>query len=138
MARSDNCVNMHIKNIQWRSDFLNLYFWTLKGNQTGDRQRYPRHVYSNTNDPIICPVIALDQYIFSNTNILTTNSSIFPGSCQYDIFLKIFHKVIKENFIVFSHPDLKKECLENILLEKEILKYLLMDAPYIHTCIQLF
>ena len=35
MARSDNCVNMHIKQIQWRSDCLIFYFGTSKVNQTG-------------------------------------------------------------------------------------------------------
>ena len=34
MTRSDNCVNMHIRHIQWRSDCLILYLGTSKGNQT--------------------------------------------------------------------------------------------------------
>ena len=28
MARSDNCVNMHVQHIQWRLDCLIIYFGT--------------------------------------------------------------------------------------------------------------
>ena len=59
MARSDNYVNMHVHHIQWRSDSLIYYFGTSKGNQTVDRANNPWHVYSNLNNPKICPVLAL-------------------------------------------------------------------------------
>ena len=61
MARSDNCVNMHVKHIQCRSDCLIFYFVTFKVNQTGKRSSDPWHVYSNPNNPTICPVLALDK-----------------------------------------------------------------------------
>ena len=81
MARSDNCVNMHIKHIQWRSDCLIFYFGTSKGNQTGERSIDPWHIYSNPKNPTICPVLDLTKYIFSNPDIMTTNSLLFPGNC---------------------------------------------------------
>ena len=59
MARSDNCGNRHVQNIQWRLDSLIYYFVTTKVNQTGDRSDDPCHVYSNPKNPIICPVLAL-------------------------------------------------------------------------------
>ena len=63
MARSDNSVNMHIKHIQWRSDCLILYFGTSKCNKTVEISSDPWHVYSNPNNPTICPIIALAKYI---------------------------------------------------------------------------
>ena len=48
------------------------------------------------------------KYIFSNPDILTTNSPLFPGNCQYDIFLKIFHKVTKDNFERFQETGVEK------------------------------
>ena len=45
MARSENCVYMHVQHIQWRSDSLIYYFGISKGNQTGDKANYPWHVY---------------------------------------------------------------------------------------------
>ena len=41
MARSENCVNIHIKDIHWRSDCLIFYFGTPKGNKTGERSSDP-------------------------------------------------------------------------------------------------
>ena len=108
MARSDNCVNMHIKCIQWSSYCLIFHFGASKVNQTGDRSSDSWHVYSNPKNPIICPVIALAKYIFSNPDILATNSPLFPGNYQYDRFLKIFHKVIKENFDRFQSLGVEK------------------------------
>ena len=48
MARSDNCVNMHIKHIQWRSDCLIFYFGTSKGNQTGETNPVILGMYTQT------------------------------------------------------------------------------------------
>ena len=108
MTRRDNGVDMHIKHIQWRSDCLIFYFGTSKGNQTGERSIYPWHVYSNTSNPTIFSVLYLAKYLLSNLDILTTNYPIFPGNCQYEIFLKIFHKVIKDNFDHFQPLGVEK------------------------------
>ena len=97
MKRSDNCVNMHVHHIQWRSDSLICYFVTLEGNHTGDRDNDCWRVYSNSNNPTICIVIALDKYLFSHSDIFSTNSKLFPGNQQYEIFLKIFLKIIYDN-----------------------------------------
>ena len=99
---------MHIKNIPWRSDCFIFYFGTPKGNQTGERSSDPWHVYSNPKNPTIFPVLALDEYLFYNLDILTTNSPLFPGNCQYEIFLKMFHKVIKEHFDRFQPLGVEK------------------------------
>ena len=92
---------MHVQHIQWRSDSLVYYFGTLKGNQTEDRSNDPWNMYSNPKNPTICPVLALDKYFFSHPNILTTNSKLFPGNHQYEIFLKISHRIINNNLEEF-------------------------------------
>ena len=97
VARSDNCVNMHVQHTQWILGSLINYFGTLKGNQTGDRSNDPWHVYSNPKNPTICPVLALDKYFFSHPDILTTDSKLFPSNHQYEIFLNIFHRIINNN-----------------------------------------
>ena len=118
MTRSDNSVNMHIRHIQWRSDCLILYLGTSKGNQTEEISSDPWCVYSNPNNPSICPIIALAKYIFSNPDILTTNSPLFPGNYQYDRFLKIFHKVIKDNFDRFQALGVEKGMLGSHSIRK--------------------
>ena len=97
IARSYKCVHMHAQHVYWRSDSFIYYFVTLKGNQTGDKANYLWHVYSNPENPKICPVLAMDKYFFSHPKILTTNSKLFPGNHQYEIFLNIFHKIINDN-----------------------------------------
>ena len=94
---SDNFVNIHVQQIQWRSNSLIYYFGNSKGNKTGDISNDPWHVYSNPNNPTIFPFLALADYFFSRTEILTTNSKLFPGNHQYEILLKIFHRIINSN-----------------------------------------
>ena len=108
MVISDNCVNMHEQHIQWRSDSLIYYFGTSKTNQTGDRANDPWYVYSNPNNPTICPVLSLSKYFFSHPDILTTNSKLFPGNHQYEIFLKIFHRIINNNLEEFQSLVVEK------------------------------
>ena len=102
MEISNNFVNMHIKLIQWRSDWFIFYFWTLKGNQNGEISSDTWHIYSNPNIPTICLVLYLAKYLFSNPDILTNNSPLFLVNCHYKIFLKIFRKFIKDNFDPFQ------------------------------------
>ena len=111
MARSDNCVNIHVQHIQWRSDNLIYCFGTLKGNQTGDRANDHWHQYSNPNNPTIFPVLALAKYFFSHPVILTTNSKLLPGYYQYEIFLKIFHKIVNDNLEEFQSIGVEKRTL---------------------------
>ena len=111
IARSENCVNIHVQHIQWRSDILIYYFGTSKGNQTWDRAKDTWHVYSNPKNPTIFPVLAMSKYFFSHTYILTINSKLFPGNHQYEICLKIFHKIINDNLEEFQSVGFEKGTL---------------------------
>ena len=119
MARSNNFFNMHVKHIQWSSDSLIYYFVTLKGNQTGDRSNDPWRVYSNPNNPKICPFLAPAKYLFSHPDILTTNSKVFPGNHQYEIFLKIFHKIIYDYLEEFQYLGVEKVTIGAHSVRKE-------------------
>ena len=118
MARSDNCVNMYVQQIQWRSDSLIYYFGTSKGNQTGDRANDPWHVYSNLKNPKICPVLDLAKYFFSHPEILITNPKLFPGNYQYERFLKIFHRIINNNLEEFQSLGVEKGTLGSHSIRK--------------------
>ena len=111
MARSDNCVNMHVQHIQWNTDCLVFYFGTSKSNQTGERSQDPWHVYANPEVPEICPVLAMAKYLFSSPDILTSNSKLFPGNHQYERFLKIFHRVINKHLSEFQSLGVEKGSL---------------------------
>ena len=98
-------------HIHWKLDCLIYYLGTLKGNQTGDRANDPWHVYSNPKNPTTCPVLTLYKYLFSHPIILTTNSKLFTGNYQYEIFLKISHKIINDNPEVFQSLGFEKRTL---------------------------
>ena len=118
MVRSDNCFNIHLQRIQWRSDSLIYYFETLKVNQTGYISNYPWNVYSKPKNPKICPVLSLAKYFFSHTDILATNSKLFPGNHQYEIFLKIFHRIIDNNLEEFQSLAVEKGTLRSHSVRK--------------------
>lgn len=101
LARSDNCFQMHINHIEWRDDCMVVFFAKSKGNQTGERTENPWHVYSNPDNPEVCPVLGLAKYLFSNPEVIKNNGKLFPGEHQYDRFIGIFNRVILDNVITF-------------------------------------
>ena len=96
MAISDNCVNMHVQHIQWRSDCLVFYFGTSKVNQTGDSANDPLRVYSNPQNTKKNLVLALDTYLLYNPDILTTSSKYLRVTISMKDF-EDFHKIINNN-----------------------------------------
>ena len=76
MARSDNCLNMHVSHVQWYEDSLLFFFGKSKTNPTGEKSNEPWHVYVNPHNPFICPVLALSKYLLSNTDIVKDGKHI--------------------------------------------------------------
>ena len=116
LARSDNCLSMNLSHIEWRNDSLLFYFGKSKSDQEGDRSGHPWHVYSNPNEPELCPVLALSKYLLSNPSLLLKNNEggggkLFPGNYQYDRFMKIFHKVIYDNKETFRALGVEEKSL---------------------------
>ena len=66
---------------------------------------------THAKDPKICPVLALDKYFFSRPEILSTDSKLFPGNHQYEISLKIFHRIINNNIEEFHSLGVEKGTL---------------------------
>ncbi len=57
---------------------------------------HPWHVYSNPEDPYICPFVAMGCHLMSNPNILAGKCALFEGSGQYDRFNKIFLDIVSD------------------------------------------
>ena len=93
MARSDNCLRMHVSRFQWYGDSLQFFFGKHKHSQTGENSSEPWHVYANPKNPFICPILALSKYVFSNPDLVNDGKNLlFPGEHQYERFIKIFNK----------------------------------------------
>ena len=108
MARSDNCVNMHINHVQWHEDAMLFFFGKSKGNQGGDRADKPWHVYSNPQMPFLCPVLAMAKYTLTHPDLFHDSCPLFPGLSQYSRFVKFFHKLLNDNAEVFERMGVKK------------------------------
>ena len=83
MARASNCMNFRLGHLEWRHDCLVFFFGKSKRDQTGENSDSPWHVYSNSCEPSICPVLTLARYLFSFPDIATSNTALFPGNDQY-------------------------------------------------------
>ena len=62
MKWSENCVNMKVAHIRFHEDALVFEFEKSKGMQGGEYHVGPWHVYANSLNPFICPLLALDRY----------------------------------------------------------------------------
>ena len=63
VCRALNTSSIHLHHMEWREDSLRVYFAHMKNNQTGERKRDPRHIYSNPYVPVVCPILALSIYL---------------------------------------------------------------------------
>ena len=127
MARSKNITMLITEHVRWRDDCLFLFFGVTKNDQEGDLCDTPWHVYSNPQEPSICPVLALAKYVFSHPDQIGNKSFLFPGNDQYSRydfclrhiqiycsnnifksseiyirFIKLFHRVIKDSLEEFE------------------------------------
>lgn len=106
MARSDNVVNAHINHLRWDEDCIQFFFPISKSNQGGENSEVPWHVYANPHKPHLCPILAMSKYFFSN-GLINMGDKVFPGEYQYERYLKIFHRIIKDNCEVFERLGVK-------------------------------
>jgi hypothetical protein len=97
MARSVSIANLKFCHISWDMDALVFTIPKQKNDQEGARS-YPRHVYANSNDPSICPVLALGVKLFCSvyiTEISQDQINVFPGrneESRYSEWLQSFLK----------------------------------------------
>ena len=119
MARSNNCVNMNVNHIQWRSDSLVYYFGTSKGNQTGDTPNDPWRGYSNPKNP----TIFLFSLWLSTSSLIPTSWPPIPSYFQVTISMKDFWsfstKSLTEILKNFIPLELRKELLDPTMSGKD-------------------
>ena len=113
MSRSENVVDCHAENLLWTEDALGFHFPRTKTDQLGKRSDAIWHVYATPNSPSTCCHLALACYLFANPGILLNNDSsrgpnkLFPGSNQYERFMKVFHRVMRNNEEAFQRVGVK-------------------------------
>ena len=97
VCRASNTCSIHLHHLEWREDSLRVYFAHMKNDQTGERKRDPRHIYSNPHVPVVCPVLALSVYFSLFSISGTVDSALFPGSNQYKRFASFFEYILNKH-----------------------------------------
>jgi hypothetical protein len=96
-CRARNTATIRFRDISWSSSFdaFAISFAHSKTDQLGEESKYMRHLYSNPNVPLVCPVLALSMYLSSCVNTAQDlNDFLFPGSEQETRFGKILKAVL--------------------------------------------
>jgi hypothetical protein len=101
-CRVNNTTNIRLQDITWANNFdcFHILFAHSKTDPTGDNSTYPRHIFANPSDPIVCPVLSLAMYFstcFSSGNTLMENAPLFPGSTQEHRFSRFLNRVLQEH-----------------------------------------
>ncbi|KAL7572070.1 hypothetical protein ACA910_001717 [Epithemia clementina (nom. ined.)] len=110
MCRAKNTASIKMSDVRWINfDCFEIFFGHSKTDQLGDNAKYPRHLFANPNDPLVCPVVALSLYFSCcfNTN-QTSESSLFPGNLQHDHFKELLTRILAEHrdeVIILGYQD---------------------------------
>ena len=81
MCRTANVSSSNYQHMWWEGDHLLVYTPKQKNDQTGAKA-YPKAVYANPLDPIICPILALAMWVICCTPLRRdeNNHRLFDGS----------------------------------------------------------
>ena len=98
-CRSNSTCNIKLSDIVWSTSFdsFHIMFRHSKTDPTGNDARYPRHIFANPDNPVVCPVLALGLYFTCcfSTDGLNPNTFLFPGGKQERRFSDIFGKELE-------------------------------------------
>lgn len=100
IARSSTIADMMYEHLSWQNDALIVSTPKHKGDQEGVKC-YPKHVYSNTISPCICPILALSILTFTHSfrvnehDANRKNFRLFAGTCQKQRFSSVLQSAIK-------------------------------------------
>ena len=141
-CRSNNTAYIHLADISWATlfDTFDIYFAHMKTDQTGTDSKYPRHLYANPTNPLVCPVFALGLYFSTSFNApVDLGSPLFPGSDQHSRFGDLLQKVLGEHEEELQAMGFKKQDIGTHSIRKGAVSYLASlvgGPPAASTCIR--
>ena len=68
--------------MKWENNYLKIYFPKHKSDQIGLNKDEARHVYSNPNNPSVCPLRTLTFYLIAFPSVFVDGNKLFPGKDQ--------------------------------------------------------
>lgn len=80
ISRSNDVGKLKLQQVSWSEDAMVVIFPRTKGDQEGDNA-FPRHVYANPYNPMVCPILAMAVHIFSGFyEVKGENMNLFAGT----------------------------------------------------------
>ena len=95
--------------MRWEIDHLKIYFPKHKSDQIGLNKDEARHVYSNLNDPSVCPLRALVSYLLVYPSIFVDDKKSFHGKDRKKRFNTCLHRITKSNSHLYETINVKIE-----------------------------
>ena len=93
ISRLEATGSIFLEQVKWENDHLKTYFPKHKSDQTGLNKDEARHIYSNPNDPSICPLRAVASYLLVFPSIFVDGKNCSPGKNQKKRFNTCLHIV---------------------------------------------
>ena len=127
-CRAHNTANIRLSEMEWGSTFdaFEIYFAHMKTDQTGDEAKYSRHLYANPCCPLICPVLSLAFYFSCCCNLPQSGESrLFPGRDQYQRFLEMLSRVIRDHEAEVSELGVNPQMIGTHSIRKGAVTYML-------------
>ena len=141
-CRSNNTAEIFLTDINWAGffDTFDIYFAHTKTDQTGSDAKYPRHLYANPTNPLVCPVFALALHFSCNYNTpVDVSSPLFHGSDQHARFGELLTKCLREHETELHAFGYQFEDLGTHSIRKGAVSYLASlvgGPPAAATCIR--
>lgn len=96
MARSISVSSIVYDRISWEGDALLIQYGKLKNDQEGSNQ-FPRRIYANPLNPLICPVLSLAIFVFVNCFSREGKSRLLFGETYQNNFSEWLTNVCRSN-----------------------------------------
>lgn len=99
ICRINNTAMIKMADIEWSKpiDCFQTYFSHSKTDQTGEISWYPRHLFSNPYDVLVCPVTAISNYFTTCFNCTSCPNYLFPGKSQEIRFSRILRRMLEQH-----------------------------------------
>ena len=104
-CRCNNTARIKFTDIDWSQSFdsFSILFSQTKTDQFGEEAKYPRHIYANPMNPLVCPVLGLAIYLSSCFHArVRIDNYLFPGESQDARFAVILQRIVNEKWAQIS------------------------------------
>lgn len=123
IARCVSVGSLMYNHISWELDAMVLVFPSHKGDKEG-KNALPKHVYANTAEPHICPILSFAIYIFTRGyDREGSKTNIFSGEAE-SRFSKWLHRLCTENKVLLMNQGIDVSMIGTHSFRKGIASFL--------------